>query len=79
MHWELWALNSGNLIGTFQSEAEALAVVRELLLEGWDATDLSLGQEDESRSPAELPPPIEGQELRIRANVDSHSRVRRTA
>ena len=31
MHYELWDLESGNIIGDFESEADALEVVRDLL------------------------------------------------
>ena len=48
MYWELWALNSGNLIATPDTEDEALALVRELVSKGWRAEDLSLGVEDPS-------------------------------
>lgn len=46
MRYELWGLHPGNLIGTFPSEAAALAEVRGLLAAGWDANDLSLGHID---------------------------------
>lgn len=45
MHWELWALNVGNLIGDFDTEAEALAVARTLIDDGWSVDDLGLGLE----------------------------------
>ena len=67
MHWELWALNTGNLIATPGSEAEVLALVRELLAKGWNVDELSLGMEDESRPVEDLQPPLEGAELAARA------------
>jgi hypothetical protein len=46
MFYELWDLESGNIVGDFDSEAEALQVVRELLeVNEPDFADaLSLGQ-----------------------------------
>jgi hypothetical protein len=43
MYYALWGHNPGNLIAEFDDEAEALVIVRELLEDGWDANDLSLG------------------------------------
>jgi hypothetical protein len=71
MHWELWALNTGNLIATPATEAEALALVRELLAKGWSADDLSLGVEDEGRPVESLPPPLEGAALAAHARAMS--------
>jgi hypothetical protein len=81
MHWELWALNTGNLIATPSSEAEALALVRELLAKGWSADDLSLGVEDEGQPVESLPTPLEGAELAARARAASppSGRARRSA
>ena len=42
MHWELWALNAGNLIRDFESEDEARAVVCGLLADGWQPADLGV-------------------------------------
>ena len=78
MHWELWALSTGNLIATSSSEDEALALVRELLAKGWSADDLSLGLEDEGRPVESLAPPLEGAELAARAEAPP-DRARRSA
>ena len=40
MHYELWALDTGNLIRDYDTEAEALATVCDLLAAGWNADDL---------------------------------------
>jgi hypothetical protein len=49
MFYELWDLRSGNIINTYDTEAEALVVVRDLLtLNGLDyAHQLSLSVEDD--------------------------------
>jgi hypothetical protein len=74
MHWELWALNSGNLIATPDTEDEALQLVRELVSKGWRTEDLSLGVEDEGLPPEVLPPPLEGDALLARARQAPHRR-----
>ena len=45
VHYELWDLQTANLMGEYDSEAEALADVREALAAGWDADRLGLGRE----------------------------------
>ena len=49
MFYELWDLESGNIVGDFDSEADALQVVRELLeVNDPDFVDaLSLGRNDD--------------------------------
>jgi redox-sensitive bicupin YhaK (pirin superfamily) len=49
MYYELWDLRSGNIINTYDSEAEALTVVRGLVeLNGSDYADvLSLSVSDD--------------------------------
>ena len=69
MHWELWAMPDFNLIAATDGEAEALALVRELLAKGWRADNLSLILEDEARSAGELPPALTGEELARRAEI----------
>jgi hypothetical protein len=70
MHWELWDTESGNLVEDFDTEAEALQGVRELLaVNRADYIDfLVLGamyDEGESRH-EELPPVLAGTELQSR-------------
>lgn len=50
MFYELWDVETGNIIGDFDSEAEALAMVRDLLAANSPdyADALSLGRTDES-------------------------------
>jgi hypothetical protein len=70
MHYELWALNSGNLIRDYDSEAEALAMVRDLIADGWDATDLGMNlewDEGEDGDDSQLPPALSGAALVARA------------
>ena len=70
MHWELWALKAGNLIRGYDTEADALAMVRQLLSDGWSADDLGLGLEfddDEEGDDSRLPPVLHGPALAARA------------
>ena len=74
MQWELWDVQSGNLIGWRESEAEALALVRELVGKGWPVEALSLMVEDESAPIEALPPPVTGIELVRRAEDATQGR-----
>ncbi len=76
MHYELWALNTGNLIRDYATEAEALEMVRELLAVGWSVDDLGLTldfDEGEDGDDAALPPAISGHELASRMHVQALS------
>jgi hypothetical protein len=65
MHFELWALSTGNRIAAMATEADALALVRELIEIGWDAEELSLGPEPDAEAEyANLPPVVEGAALK---------------
>ena len=66
MHWELWDTDTANLLFA-GDEAEALALVRELLTKGWPVGDLSLVYEDETLPVEALPPAVSGDELARRA------------
>lgn len=69
MHWELWALNAGNVIRGYDTEAEALAMVSTLLDDGWSADDLGLGlefDEGEAEDDSSLPPVLSGAPLAAR-------------
>lgn len=69
MHWEVWAISSGNLIAATDTEAEALGVVRDLLVADWRAEELSLIVEDESKPADDLPPAASGDELARRVGM----------
>lgn len=77
MHWELWDTDTANLLDASESEAEVLALVRELLAKGWPVEHLSLIYEDETLPVEALPPAVSGAELARRAE-DAAPR-RRTA
>jgi hypothetical protein len=68
MHYELWEYRTRNLVNTYASEAEALAMVRTLLAAGWSPDELSLGLEFDEHEPQdlELSPVLEGAELAAR-------------
>ena len=77
MFYELWDVESGNIINTYESEAQALAVVRGLLaLNGPEYADaLSLSFEDDDEESTLV---AEGSELAQRAasaEQAPHSRV----
>ena len=65
MYYQLWSIEAGNRIADFKTEAEGLAMVRELLEMGWSADDLALGAFDEDEGPdsPEPPPALSGAEL----------------
>ena len=66
MHWELWDTETGNLVGDYDSEEDALAVVRDALrrLGPGAITPLALGAEhDEGGLDDDLPPVLEGEDL----------------
>lgn len=80
MHWELWAIPTGNMIAAPATEAEAQALVRELLSEDWRADELSLILEGEARLAEALPPAVTRAELAARAHaVDPNRRGRQAA
>jgi len=63
MHWELWDVEAGNVVGFRETEAEALALVRDLVGKGWPVAALSLMAEDEAMTEDALPPAISGDDL----------------
>lgn len=78
MHWELWSIDTANLIGTYSSEDEGLSLVQELLSRGWDADNLTLLFEDESQPPEALPAAMSGTLLAERAGM-ARTQNRRSA
>ena len=79
MRWDLWDIESGNLIGQRATEAVALALVRDLMLKGWPVGALSLLAEDEAVAVEDLPSPVTGDELDRRAEAAGNDPIRRTA
>lgn len=79
MQWEVRDIESGNLIGWRDTEADALALVRELVRAGWPAETLSLLADDESLPIEALPPAVSGDELVRRAQTAGEGSARRTA
>jgi hypothetical protein len=79
MKWEVWDVESGNVVGWRDTEAEALALVRNLIVTGWPVSALSLLAEDESRPLDALPPTLSGDDLARRAEATDEGRTRRTA
>ena len=71
MHWELWDTETGNLVGDYDSEDEALTVVRDALrrLGPTAIAPLALGAEhdDEGGLDDDLPPVLQGEDLVVRA------------
>lgn len=79
MHWELWDIETANLVGTFDTEAAGLTVVRELVGKGWPIGALSLMVEDEAMPTESLPPGVTGDDLAKRAGLTDSNEIRRTA
>lgn len=66
MHYELWALNTGNLMRDFDTQAEVLMTVRDLIANGWDASDLGVRLEWDDGDDGDdnlLPPALYGATL----------------
>ena len=66
MHYELWDLETANLIGEYDAENEALYSVRRFLASGWDAERLALGKEfddDDVGDDELLGPTVSGADL----------------
>ena len=61
--YEVWELASRSLVETYPSEAQALALVRELLAGGWSPDDLVLAAENERLAVENLPPFLTGDAL----------------
>ena len=78
MAYDLWDVESGNIVNTFDTEREALSVVRTLLsLNGQGyAGALSLGYEDDDGSMRIV---AEGDELATRAASEPVRRTRHSA
>lgn len=79
MQWELWDIEGGNLIGWRDAEADALALVRELVRAGWPAETLSLLADDELLPIEALAPAVSGDELVRRAQTAGERSARRMA
>ena len=71
MHYELWEFRRRSLIGTYSSETEALAMVRELLALGWSSQDLALGVAGAQRKGGaeSLREPLTGDAIELRAQL----------
>ena len=67
MYWELWSVETANMIYASEVEADVLILVRELLAKGWSAENLALIFDDERLPDDALPPAVSGPELAYRA------------
>ena len=79
MTWEVWAIPTSNMIAAKASEAEALAIVRQLLAADWTVAELVLIFDDPALADEDLPPGVTGEELARRAEAAAPNPVRRTA
>lgn len=66
--YEIWELASRSLVATYPSEAQAIALVRQLLAAGWTTDELVLAAENERFEPQDLPPFLTGEALARAAN-----------
>ena len=78
-YWEIWDLQSRNMLATEETERAALAVVREIVGEGSAYSDLMLLFDDPDIDVDDLPPGVIGDELARRAEAAGADPVRRTA
>jgi hypothetical protein len=78
-YWQIWHLPSGNAMADADTEAEALAVVREIVREGTVYGDLVLIYDDPALADEDLPPGVTGEELALRAEAAAPNPARRTA
>jgi hypothetical protein len=70
MHYQLWDTASANVMAILPTEAEGLAIVRQLLADGWNPEHLSFGldfDEGEEGDDDMLPPVLYGAALAERA------------
>ncbi len=79
MYWELWDAISRNQLAAYETEAAALAGVRELIGEGWQATELLLIFDDPALADEDLSPAVSGDDLVRRAEAAHEHPVRRMA
>ncbi len=72
MHYQLWALTTGNLIREYDTEADALAEVGELLALGWTTDELGLRAEHDDGEDGEddLGPALSGAMLADRIQAE---------
>ena len=68
--YEVWELETSSLVAAYPSEAEALALVRQLLAAGWPSDALVLAAENERIEPENLPAPLTGESLATAAGFD---------
>jgi hypothetical protein len=70
MHWELWETESANLVETFDTEAEGLQAVREMLVVNrpdlLDSLVLGASYDEGEPRDVELPPVLDGETLKAR-------------
>jgi hypothetical protein len=79
MQWEVWAIPTANMIAAERTEADALAVVRNLLATDWSPDELTVIVADDAVPVDELPPGVTGDELARRLRYRLRPAVRRTA
>ena len=78
-NWELWHVPSRNALADFESRAEALALVRDLIRQGSKPADLALHFDDSEMHVENLPLGVTSKELARRAGVSGLDQIRRTA
>lgn len=66
MTYEVWELKSRSMVMAFDSESDALVLVRQLFAAGWSADDLVLGAEHAALDVDDLPPTLTGPALAAR-------------
>ena len=79
MIWEVWDAVSRNALADFDTQAEALAAVRDLVGGGWKTDEILLIPDDPDLPVEAHPPAVTGDELARLAGIADVSPTRRTA
>lgn len=79
MHWELWETESANLVETFDTEAEGLQAVREMLAVNKpdliDSLVLGASFDEDEPDDVALPPVLGGEALKARLAELAHEEI----
>lgn len=77
LYWEVWAIPTSNMLAAEETEAEALAIVREFLATDWTPDELVLIFDDPAIPDQDLPLGTSGDELARRAEAAGTDPARR--
>ena len=63
MHWEIWDAESGNQIGQWPTELQALEIVQDMLDGGWKLEEIAVCGGRDVAGEGPLPPALYGDAL----------------